>query len=251
MTKPRLNIGMSKLRLSLMATWIILLWSNSGQANSLDVLGTAFNLDTKQILYTESHHISLNSMGQPESSHVSYHGISGSNIGEKILRFYANRLMPDYSFRDFRLDTSISVQARGGRLFVELFDGYVVSKKTLELDSDRIQVIDAGLSWLIKKRWKQLLEGEELEVDLLALTKAHFVTFNMKVTNNNADDITITLDPASFLVRFFVGQIEFRYHKKTQLLKSFSGVRSIPAIVDKDNVHKNFETYLEYSHPGA
>jgi len=222
----------------------------SGKANSFDVLGTAFSLDRKQILYTESHHILLDNMGQPKSSQVHYRESSGSKIGDKTLTYHANLLMPDYIMRNSRIETWISAKARGELLFIEYYNGHAVSKHTLELDSDRIQIIDAGLNWLIRDRWKQLLKGEELEVDLLALTKARFVTFKMEVTNHDTDSVIITLDPASFFVRLLVDQIELRYNKKTQQLKSFSGVRIPPGIVDKHNLNRKFETYVEYSQAG-
>ena len=177
---------------------------------SLYVVGTAYDRDSKELLYTEYHYCSTDAL----QCKVEYKDDSSKPITHKVL---------DY---------------RGGLNSPELFVKAYREEEEQRFSASDIEelVVDAGFDNFVRSRWQDLVGGLAVKFSFQPL--GFDKPLLMRASERKADgkrpdetcgetDLCLTVQVDSWLLGLIAKPIELVYSRETRRLLSFSGVSNI------------------------
>lgn len=240
---------------------VLFLGSTSVQAQNFSFFGKAYDLDTGEWLYSETHHIVLSGQGDYLSAQVVYRYPDGKVIAQKNLDFSDSRLAPALTFLDRRDDSTLTTMT--GPDSVELIKNTQQARTTENVEVEQAQalVVDAGFDQLVLENWDKLVAGEVISFDFLALSRASVVPFQVSRisdANTNADinanpgtTVTLAIEPESWLIGMLMDPIRLVYDRQTAKLLEYSGVTNIPASESGRVLDENYHARIRYRYGDA
>ncbi len=200
------------------------------RAADLEFTGYARDLETRRLLYVESHHV--RDAGQKgETRIVLYRCASGREpFARKELRYGEVREEPEFAFVDERSGYSEGLRrtAQGPRVFQRERRG--APEREAKVPGKVAIVSDAGFDEFVRKHWRELEAGETVRFPFLIPSRLDFLTFKVRKQGEEpvegATSSVIRLN-LSGVLGWFLPYIEVSYRKSDQVLVRYKGLTNI------------------------
>ncbi|MFT6155050.1 MAG: hypothetical protein ACJA0E_001549 [Bermanella sp.] len=210
--------------------------------------GTAHDLKTGKLIYTEHHQIQLDSNGDRESGTVHYKNTTSDLIATKSLDYDQTGFFPSFQFTDLRSDHLINVTLKGTNIDIELGLPAELELDSLDVLKNQVMIADAGFDVFMLKNWQDLIAGNRRVVEFLAPTRAIFVTFYIERTFINNDRVGFILAPDSFLIGLLVDPIMLEYDRETGRILSYKGLTNLEKVNGKKPSGDNYLAEITYQY---
>lgn len=229
----------------------VLCLASSAYASELQFIGKAYSLDNDELLYTESHKISLGPQGAYQKSTVQYKDPNGVLIAYKTLNFQTDFLQPELRFADERDGASIQVQNHKDYLDFLTKEREEYKLKKVDISKKKTSIVDAGFDRFVVENWDALVTGKKLPFEFFALTRGEYITFNIKRRALSDEYLDLEITPNNWLIKVLMKPIQLRYDRSSRLLKEFKGVTNIRAMTDQGLSDDNYRARIQYEYPSA
>jgi hypothetical protein len=217
---------------------------------TMQFVGDAYAVDSGEQLYSEHHVIKVDSTGRYITSNVEYRDPDNKVFATKHLDFNGALTKPELSFNDLRSGNMIKTRniLNGDEHFVavELHNGQEVEVTMLSSSERSAPVTDAGFDQFVETHWQALVNGDTLELDFLALSRATYIGFTLEKTSDEGDLMKLRLAPASFLIRLLMDPIYLTYDRVTRKLLVFEGLTNIDRVVEGRELSDHYVARIEY-----
>ena len=218
-----LSIGLR----TLLVNFCIFCFSGSAIAMAVSVIGTAHDLQTDAVLYSENHCV-VDSL-----RYVEYLDSDNQLIAHKLVDYESGLLTPSVVQHNVSLNDVIKVKPVDGSVEMQrrsLSQGLNTKPAKKALNNTLALVVDAGFDNFIKEYWDRLVEGEVVTFQFPAAARVDLFDFNVNRMNCSSGDksqqcFNLRLD--SWLLRMLVDPIELGYDKKSRQLKRFRGLANV------------------------
>ena len=213
----------------------------SNEASASQVIGYAYDVKTKDLLYTEHHQVkTLHDYG------IVYKDAKGEVFATKTIDFSRSRITPSFQQTNELLGEQITVRPLEAGFEVTYQPDGESPKQQEQLEASSTMVIDAGFDGVIKQNWQTLTLGEAVDVDFLAPTELRTFRFRFKQADclaGSAQDATcFSLSPRSWLVKLAVAPIIVAYNPEQQLIR-FTGRSNI---CDESGKYHTADIHYQY-----
>jgi len=190
------------------------------------VVGSAYSLDDKTLLYRETH------TKQSDSIYtVEYSEPDGQVFATKSLDSSKSSIAPSFSQLNERNGEKIDVLQSGKKLEISYQEN---SQASLEKDSVPLVpgvVVDAGFNAFVTQYWDTLITGKEMDIEFLVPSRQS--TYSFRFGKSDCIDGTesgvtcFSLKPVSWFVRMAVDPIVVAYDSENKRLLRFTGRANI------------------------
>lgn len=207
-------------------------------------VGYAYDKDSEELIYTETHYEKFAGETVAESK-VVYKDISEKVFAEKSVDFSVNKFLPEFNLRN---DLTGHVEATR---FVENKYEVIFSKLQSETKKEALLkfpengISDAGFDNFIIKHWAELIEGEVYVREFLIPSMMDFIKFKIYqddvVDDDNKSLRVINIEPNNFFIRAFAGTTRLYYEKSRPALRKFDGVSNM-----RDSKGDNLKVTIRY-----
>lgn len=211
------------------------------QARQLQFIGSAFDLETGKLVYTEKHIVTLDEAGNYVRTDVRYVGVDGQVISTKTLDFSMNELAPQLAFDDPRNNLSYKTTLSPEYLVLETQAGAETETNVIEVSGNNI-VVDAGFDRMLLQHWDTLLAGNDQLFDFLALTRGSTIEFTLSTVSTSDTEVRFKIEPSNWFIRILMDPIVLDYDVKTKRLMRYEGITNIA----KDGGDSNYSAIIEY-----
>ena len=196
-------------------------------AMSVSAVGSAYDLETNEVLYTENHCV-LN-----DRRVVEYRDVKDKLIAHKLVDYSSGLLTPSFVQLNVEQNDVIKVKPLDDRVEMQrrnLDVGVDQDPQAKNRSSTLALVVDAGFDNFIRQYWDRLLEGEVVTFQFPAAARSELFEFKVNRMNCSYGDesqqcFNLRLD--SWLLRMMVAPIELGYDKQSRQLKRFRGLANI------------------------
>jgi len=190
--------------------------------------GYARDLETKALLYVESHAVS-NAGTAREMRVVLYQCADGSPFARKELSYTRDRIAPGFRFEDARSGYAdgLARDAQGLEVFERSGSGAPLRRERVDAAG---LVADAGFDEFVRTRWDELESGKAIDAPFLVPSRLDSMPFRVrKVDEANIDGETVSVIRLSLagLLRFFLPDIDVSYRKSDRQLMRYRGTTNI------------------------
>lgn len=207
-------------------------------------IGYAFDQNTKELIYTESHYEQY-SDETVHKSKVIYKDASDNIFAQKSVDFTKNKYMPEFSLQNDmtgHIEKTRFVESKYEVVFSKLQSN---AKKEALINYPEDGISDAGFDNFIINHWEDLLEGEMFVREFLIPSMMDFVKFRIYqddvVTEDNRKLRIINIEPNSFIIRAFAGTTKLFYDESMPKLVKFDGVSNM-----RDKKGDNLKVTIQY-----
>ncbi|MCU0760951.1 MAG: hypothetical protein MUF07_17370 [Steroidobacteraceae bacterium] len=202
----------------------------SASAADLAFTGYARDVETRRLLYVESHFV--RDAGRPgETRVVMYRCANGSeSFARKQLRYGEVREQPEFTFADARggYTEGLRRTPRGPQVFQR--DDARSAPRESRLPGNVVIVADAGFDEFVRRHWGELEAGRTVRFPFLVPSRLDFLTFKVRKdkeeTIEGAAASVIRLN-LSGVLGWFLPYIEVSYRKADQVLMRYKGITNI------------------------
>ena len=199
-------------------------------AADLTFTGYARALETRALLYVESHYV--RAAGQPgETRVVMYRCASGgAAFARKELRYGEVREEPEFSFLDARSGYAEGLRRapRGPQVYQR--ESARAPQREAAVPANVVVVSDAGFDEFVRRHWRELEAGRTVRFPFLIPSRLDFMSFKVKkhgeATIEGAPSSVIRLN-LSGVLGWFLPYIEVSYRKADQVLLRYEGLTNI------------------------
>lgn len=214
----------------LLGGWLMLALAGSlGAADIGASVGEAYDLESGELLYRETHCVSADGYDH----RVIYEDAGGKLIARKLLDYSTGSTTPSFVQHNLYSNESVEVSLQRG----------AVSMAVIDNDShDRIRpavaqpsaalpvVIDAGFDAFVRQRWDELLPDGSLEFQFPYAHRSSLVELRVQPRSCSyatRSDQCFRLDLANWFFRMLVNPIELGYDADTRRLVRYRGLSNI------------------------
>ena len=211
------------------------------QADAVSRIGYAYDKQTGELLYSETHHEVMKN-GRMIENRVTYKDSSGMVFAEKHIDFERSLTMPDFELVNEESGHVEGVRGSGGRLTVLFRAGSDASTREASVDTPENGIIDAGFDRFIEQNWSSLVSGEVLEREFLIPSQLEFYAFEISKSGTQPrGEVVFRLQIKSMLLRMFVSPVFVHYDAESRTLLRYEGVSNI-----RDEQGRNLEVRIEF-----
>lgn len=211
--------------------------------------GAVFNpQNPKEVLFQFKQSVRLEENGSKTVS-ADYLLPSGKMaVSQKVL--YQGEDLKLYQLTQHQTGEDFRVEVKENKLHFTRTEGEEKSYKVRNFEKNTF-VIDQ-LPNLLRQNWSQVLEGKEVEFDLIVVTRSRTVgfefTYEKETTYQNQPAVVIQMKPSNFLIRMLVKPIYLTFAKngKRELLESKGW---LPVKVQKGGEWEEVEAPLVFQSP--
>jgi hypothetical protein len=200
------------------------------QAADLVFTGYARDLESRRVLYVESHFV--RNFGQKgESRVVLYRCANGTQaFARKELTYGEVREEPEFDFVDARSGYTEGLRRTAGGPVVFQRDATRAPAREAKVPANVVIVSDAGFDEFVRKHWAELEAGKTVRFPFLIPSRLDFLTFKVKKDREEpvegAPAAVIRLN-LSGVIGWFLPYIEVSYRKSDQVLVRYEGLTNI------------------------
>lgn len=224
--------------------------SNSAIASSVKFVGTAYELESGKVLYTEHHDLTIALDGSVERGSVKYFSSGKKLIAEKVLVYGDLPTMPELEFFDHRTETRYQTSnirhESGMNILLQYLSKEGSGQKVLDVSKTIPSVTDAGFEILVANNWDVLNKGETVYFRFLALSRADYYDFQLSKVSQGEELLVLQLAPSSWLVSLLMDPIILTYSTQNRRLLKFEGLTNIEEVIDGNITGKNYSARIEY-----
>ena len=207
-------------------------------------IGHAYDKETNELLYTETHFEKFSGVTVAKSK-VVYKDTSEEVFAEKNVDFSVNKFLPE-----FKLKNKVTGHIEGTRFVESKYEVTFVEsetkpKKEVAIDIPSDGISDSGYDNFIIKHWEEIKEGEVFVRGFLIPSLTKFIKFRIyqdKVIDDEQGLLrVINVEPNSFLLRAFAGTSVLYYDKAKPRLRKYDGVSNL-----RDDKGENLQVTIRY-----
>ncbi|MCZ2721310.1 hypothetical protein O1D97_06530 [Marinomonas sp. 15G1-11] len=186
------------------------------------VIGSAYDVNTGDLLYTETHK-------RPSSSEhtVTYREVNGETFATKKLTYAYSSLVPSFYQVNERNGEVIEVTTSTNNTLTVNFKASESSKlKSKQVGITNRLIVDAGFDHFIHKYWDNLNRGDVLKIDFLAPTRQITAPFRIETTNCKTEDshsVCFMMSPDAWWISLVMEPIYLVYNNQTKRLSRYLG----------------------------
>ena len=258
MTSPKFLLA-GELRRSVLVLVCLMTLPLSGQVlstelsegnveNDLVSIGHAYDLQSDELLYVETHRIDLDQNEEYKRALVTYQAPEGDLIASKQLDYQPYVLRPQLAFEDKRDPYQIRVLNTPRELAVRAREQGTELNETLTLDEDELVIVDAGFDRMVRRYWERLVAGETIEFEFLALSRASLVSFKVYQTSIGEEHLDLAIAPTNWLIQLLMDPIELHYDLNSRRLMEYRGVTNIRAWESGQLSEDNYHARIRYEY---
>lgn len=206
--------------------------SPNGHANSLQVIGNAYDLKGKKFLYREEHYFSSGTIRD-----VRYISKNGELIAHKTLDYELSKISPSYRLVNLWSNNDTEVEWENGLLTMRHFPSG--TDRTEQFKSSKVlshsePIIDAGFDNLIKKNWEGLNSGKKTKIDFVLASKRSTLKLSIKRElckdpqdhSDQVSQVCFIARPTNWVLSMVAPPIELYYDQNRNLVR-FKGTSNI------------------------
>ena len=200
------------------------------RAVDLSFTGHARDLETRQLLYIESHFV-RNAGQQSESRVVLYRCANGTEtFARKELSYGEVRQEPEFNFLDGRTGYTEGLRRTAGGPRVFQREATRAPIREAKVPANVVIVSDAGFDEFVRIHWADLEAGNTVRFPFLIPSRLDFLTFKVKkhreemVEGATSSVIRLNL---SGVIGWFLPYIEVSYRKSDRVLVRYKGLTNI------------------------
>jgi hypothetical protein len=202
----------------------------AAQGTDLAFTGYARDLETRRVLYVESHLV--RNFGQKgESRVVLYRCANGIEaFARKELTYGEVREEPEFRFVDGRGGYTEGLRRTASGPVVFQRDAARAPVREAAVPSNVVIVSDAGFDEFVRKHWAELEAGRTVRFPFLIPSRLDFLTF--KVKKHREEPVEGALSSVirlnlSGVIGWFLPYIEVSYRRSDQVLMRYKGLTNI------------------------
>jgi hypothetical protein len=201
-----------------------------GSASQLKVetIGYAYDLDSEQLLYSETHCVSDDALMRE----VAYRDSQNALIAFKALNYNAGPTLPEFMQNNINTSDSVKVELRQGDVVMTFADALTeaVRQETKKPDSQVPLVVDAGFDAFVKANWDDLLAGSSKAFQFPFAAREMLVDLKIAgapCSYESESDQCFTLELDNWLLKVLADPIELGYDRAERRLTRFRGASNI------------------------
>ena len=194
-----------------------------------DTVGMAYDLQSGELLYRETHCISSDGLDRE----VVYQDPDDKLIARKLLDYTTGETTPSFVQFNHYSRESIEVGFDQGSVSMKVIDSdsRSVNKAALAQPGETMPVvIDAGFDGFVRQHWDELLAGAEREFQFPFADRQSLVELRIQPLSCSYEtqtDQCFRLDLANWLLRVLVKPIELGYDADSRRLTRYRGLSNI------------------------
>lgn len=209
------------------------------EGKSPKVIGVAYDLKTREILYREYHFYSPDGVYHQ----VTYKSPEGQLWVDKTINYSAGFVGPQYYLNSYTAQDSLGIIWSGNKLQVMDKNFNKTALDIKAVSDDTPLVIDAGFDHFVKNNFSSLVAGESLSF-YFPIAKRELLA-KLRIANNSCSyssglDETphqcFKLEVANWVLRLLVAPIELGYHRESQQLLRYRGLSNIENLQGQSQV---------------
>ena len=221
------------------------LWVYSAVAGgALTRVGYAYDSNTNQLLYTESHHERY-SDGVLQRSEVIYKDPTENIFASKIADFSNSQFMPEFALENTRTGHEEKTRFIENKYEVIYSESKNKTQKESQIKYKDGAISDAGFDNFIIEHWDQIIAGKKFKRDFLVPSMQDFLSFRIyqdAVVEKEGQSLRlINIEPDSLFVRVFAGTLKLYYDSDKPALRIFEGVSNM-----RDSKVDNYNVLIKY-----
>lgn len=230
---------------SALFTLLIIVTLNTAQAEVRERIGYAYDKQTGEFLYSETHREVIEN-GRPLRNSVAYKDNQGNIFAEKFIDFRKSLVMPDFHLVNKENGHVEGARGRENRLTVHFRQLSDASVQEVSVAMPSNGIIDAGFDRFIEQNWTPLVNGEVLEREFLIPSQLEFYTFAIeKAQIERSGERVFQLGIKSVFLQLFVRPVLVYYDAQTRSLLRYEGVSNI-----RNRNGENFDVRIEFPKSG-
>jgi len=211
----------------LMAT-VLLAQSAHATGLAAETIGYAYDINSEQLLYSESHCVSADAMVRE----VIYRDSSDGLIALKELSYDTGPTTPGFVQRNINTSDSVAVELRQGEVVMSFVGSGAAAARvvTKKPDAGVPLVVDAGFDAFVKANWESLLAGESKHFQFPFAARETLVELQIASATCSYEreaDQCFTLELNNWLFRMLADPIELGYDSDLRRLTRFRGTSNI------------------------
>lgn len=170
--------------------------------------------------------------------------LSGSLLVKETSSGNGGKLLK-YSIERIQTKEKATIEVKDNRVVFRYFDRFnEKTEKKEKLDGKAPFIIGHMIPGLIEENWSKILNKEDIEVRYAVWYRSESLAFRFRFKDETKDNINVTMEPTSFVIRQLVDPIVFSFEKSSKKLMSIRG-RTIPKI-EIDGKLKDFDAITKY-----
>lgn len=232
--------------LSCLMVCLTLLVISTSDAQQWSISGTAYDIDSKKIIYTEHYQLEVGEQGLPTKAQVQYRDPDGQEFANKTIDYHHNSVAPDIDFFDQRNQTSIVVSHQPRTIEIRSRHDNHVELQKVDYQPDENVVIDAGFNRFVLQHWDALLAGKKILFSFLSIDRAKLIDFSLEKISQNQQQLVLAIKPDSFFVGLMVDPIYLTYSIESKKLVIYQGLTNLQRSKDGTLQNGNFVARIEY-----
>lgn len=226
--------------LTLMSLWVVFALADDHMTR----IGYAFDSDTNQLLYTESHHEKY-SDGLIKLSEVIYRDTEENIFARKVADFSRSQFMPEFALKNILTGHKEKTRYIEEKYEVIFSQSKNNPEKESQISYKENAISDAGFDNFIIKHWDEIISGEKYKRYFLVPSMQDFLSFriyqNTIIEKDGRKLRLINIEPDSFFVRMIAGTLKLYYDFDKPALRIFEGVSNL-----RDEKGNNYNVVIKY-----
>ena len=185
---------------------------------------TAYEKDTKKVLYTEKHSLSYEN-NKLLTSHTKYFDPQGKLIAEMKSDYRQSLMMPTYVFEDHRLGTKEGLELRDKKYYI--FNENSEKKREEKVIENPKGIFSCqGWHYYIVENM-DMIESKDLSLNLLFPSKLDYYNFDLQKQSSKGSILELRLEFSNWFVRLFAPRLDLTYDSQKKKLLSYIGPSNI------------------------
>jgi hypothetical protein len=224
---------------------------DSKPQQSPDVVGNAYGIKSKQLVYSELHYYSTDK----KDHFVLYIDENNNEMVEKSIDYRQSYSAPAFTQTDKRNNEWLSVEWLDQQLNIKYQPAFKQSTKEATVNVESPLVVDAGFDYFVRDYWDDLVIGEKIAFNYVAPTRTSLVNLTIEMIDcpvefhdDKALDVIdkfscFQIKPSTWLISLFLNPIHLMYSTLDQRLHRFRGLTNI-----NDENGDGFEVDIHYDY---
>lgn len=200
--------------------------------------GTAYDLDSGDLLYTEEHRLER-ADGVPQRETVRYLTPDGDELARKDMTYW-EPARPAYRLTVVDPERTETVEPDADGVSVDS-----VESGFLNWSDDDNYVIDGGFHYFILDHFDTLLEGNSVEFQFLAPTRTRWLGLRLRPVEQADGQLKLELNVRNRLLSLVISDIELTYDIDSRRLLRYAGLTNLPKPGGG-----NYSAAIDYRYPG-
>lgn len=193
----------------------------SAQAN---MVGNAYDIKTKQLLYTERHSTGME--GQQQVMRSTYLDPQGEVIANRTVT-YSDDKVSHYQLQQSSINYTESIHRNDGSIEISVTENIEKGAKTNSINNAEEVVIDAGFSDFIVQNWDELLQGEPIKFKFASTSRMDIVNLQVRFDEQLDDTVMFSMTAANPFLRMLLTPISVGYTTDSKELAYYKGVSNL------------------------